>query len=142
MTDDNSVVDPREFVSIIVVVIVAIGGISALLTARYGILVWNNVFREGWTVVSTAVLAGIFTGWVSWRWRKSSLGRLLITLTHLGLMCLLAIMLVKRLATSDAWFGIWLVVFQTGVSNIVENLLSTSFFHPVAVVNVGEDSVE
>lgn len=142
MIDDDSVVSSRQFVSIIVVVIVAIGGTSVLLTARHGVLAWTNVFRAGWPIVGTAVLTGTLAGWASWRLRKSFLGRLLITLTHLGIMCLLAVMLVKRLATSDAWFGIWLAVFQTGVSNIVENLLSTSFFCPADVANVGGDSAK
>ena len=132
MTDENLVVSLREFVSIIAVVIAAIGGTSALLVMRHGILVWKDVLRDGWPVVSTAMLAGISTGWASWRARKSTLARLLIGLTHLGIMCLLATILVKRLVISDAWVGIWLAVTQTGVSGVVENLLSTPLFRPTS----------
>jgi hypothetical protein len=130
MTHNNSAVRPREFVSIIVVVIAAIGGTSVLLSARHGVLIWNEVFRDGWPILGTAMLVGVLNGWASWRLRKRLLARLLIALTHLGIMCLLAFALVKRLATADTWFGIWLAVFQTGVSGVAENLLGTPLLRP------------
>jgi hypothetical protein len=98
-----------------------------IVTARNGISIWEKIVRAGWPVLGIAGLCGLTFGFVRWKWLKAWVWRKLSSLINFGLAYALVLEFMSRIAVSDPWVGLLVVIIQFGITGMVEIVLSQMF---------------